>query len=107
MANEFIVLIKDFCTYIFNGLVGQLGLSVAVILVACLFLKLFSVNFGYIKRFIGNSILGVLALYGLKALGIISSISVIDIILVSLFGIVGIIFIVADSVFGISSILFK
>ena len=106
MVNEFIVLLKDFFTYIFNGLVGQLGLSLTLILLACLVLKLFSVEFGYIKRFIGNSILGVLALYGLKALGVISTISILDIVLVSLFGVVGIIFVVANSVLNLSSFFF-
>lgn len=106
MVNDFIVLIKDFSSYIFNGLVGQLGLSLTIIILACLVLKLFSVEFGFIKRFIGNSILGVLALYGLKALGIISTISILDIVLVSLFGVVGIVFVVANSMFNLTSILF-
>lgn len=106
MANEFINLLIDFFTYIFNGLVGQIGLSATTILLACLVLKIFSVEIGFIKRFISNSILGMLALYGLKALGIITTISFLDIILVSLFGIVGIVFVVANSVLNLSSIFF-
>ena len=57
MISEFFTLLGTTIENILNTMVGQLGLSVTIIIVACLLLKLFAIDYGFIKRFIGNSIL--------------------------------------------------
>lgn len=101
-VSEMIAAITDFFTYIFNSLIGQFGVSFITIALLCIVLNLFAVERGFIKRLVGNSILGMLALYGLKALGVITTISILDVILVSLFGIVGVVLVVAFAVFNIN-----